>query len=201
MWTDAVLAFLAWCGTAGAWLFVLVFLADGATRPGYDQVRQPVSALALGPRGRVQTANFLVCGLLIIAGAFALAPLLLTAAVGVFGLALVASGLFPMDPMRGYPPGTPEGDLPEPSRSHVLHDRAGAVVFMSLPVAALVAALTSDDPLWGWYSAVTCAATAVGAGAFGHAWEKDSPRAGLLQRATIVAGWAWLGLAFAGSGI
>lgn len=52
-------------GVAGTALFVVIFLADGATRPGYDPIRHPVSALALGARGWLQTTNFLLSGLLI----------------------------------------------------------------------------------------------------------------------------------------
>lgn len=62
--TDALL----WAGAGGAVAFVIVFLIDGATRSGYSVRRHPVSALALGPRGWLQTTNFLVCGALVTAG-------------------------------------------------------------------------------------------------------------------------------------
>ncbi|WP_026402526.1 DUF998 domain-containing protein [Actinomadura rifamycini] len=192
---------LLWAGAAGAWGFVAVFLLDGWTRPGYRPVRHPVSALALGPRGWVQTANFAVCGALITAGGVAVAgPLdsaVLAGAIAVFGASLVASGVFPMDAMRGYPPGAPDGTPAETSLRHRLHDHAGAVVFGSLPVAAAVAAFAVPDPAWRWYSGVTAVLFTAGFGAFGHAWETDSARAGLVQRATIIVGWLWLGLLFA----
>lgn len=188
---------LLWVGTAGAWLFVIVLLLDGWTRPGYRPVRQPVSALALGTRGWVQTANFLVCGVAITAGAVGLGfigdSILLAIALGVFGLSLVASGVFPMDPMRGYPPGTPEGDPVKTTRHHRLHDVAGMVVFTSLPVAALIATLSLDDVLWRVCSGIVAAGLTAGFLAFGQAWEDDAPRAGLIQRATIIPGWVWLG--------
>jgi hypothetical protein len=38
------------CGMIGAPLFILVFLAEGATRAGYDPLRHPVSSLALEGR-------------------------------------------------------------------------------------------------------------------------------------------------------
>lgn len=185
-------------GVAGAVLFVVTFLIDGATRQGYQPVRHPVSALARGPRGWVQTANFVVSGLLITASgpgiALASDSTWLAVAVIVFGLALVASGLFPMDAMRGYPPGTPDTTPTTTSTSHKLHDWAGVAVFVSLPAAALIAALTIDDtPV-----AVASAVTAVGLVAlffqFGAAWEADSPRAGLIQRLKIICGWTWLAL-------
>ena len=190
---------LLWTGALGSWLFVVTFLIDGATRPGYSPVRHPVSALALGPRGGIQTANFVVCGLAITTGALALAPtyVLLGVAVGVFGLALVASGVFRMDPMRGYPPGTPDGTPETTTRRHDLHDHAGAVVFLALPVAAAIAAFTLADTGWRWHSGVTAALLLAGFGAFGTAWENDDPRAGLVQRVVIGVGWLWLGLVFA----
>ncbi|WP_262403428.1 DUF998 domain-containing protein [Actinomadura sp. CNU-125] len=128
-----------WTGAAGTWGFVATFLLDGWTRPGYRPVRHPVSALALGPRGWLQTANFVVCGAAIAVGAVAVGDALdgavLAGAIAVFGASLVASGVFPMDAMRGYPPGTPDGTPDDTSVRHRLHDWAGAVVFGSLPVA------------------------------------------------------------------
>lgn len=192
---------LLWAGAAGAWLFNVVFLVDGLTRPGYHPVRQPVSALALGSRGWLQTTNFVVCGLLITAGAAALpwafGSVTLTVAVGVLGLALVASGAFRMDPMRGYPPGTPDESPQEFSRAHQLHDWAGMVVFLLLPGAVIVAAFVLGEPAWKWGSGIVGTAVAVGSGAFGQLWEQDSPYAGLVQRATIVLSLTWLGLLFA----
>ena len=49
---------LLYCGLAAGPVFVTAFLAEGATRDGYRPSRHPVSSLALGPRGRIQTANF-----------------------------------------------------------------------------------------------------------------------------------------------
>jgi len=164
-------------------------------------MRQPVSALALGPRGWVQTTNFLLCGAAIATGAVAvgaaLGNTLLAVAIGVFGLALIASGVFPMDPMRGYPPGTPDGTPAGTSRPHRLHDAAGIVVFGSLPVAAAIAALALHDPVWRWWSGLTAIAMTAGFIIFGQAWEEDAPRAGLVQRAVIIPGWSWLGALFA----
>lgn len=185
-------------GTAGTALFVLTFLLDDATRPGYDPIRHPVSALALGPRGWLQMTNFIISGLLIGASApgiyQATQSAWLAVLVAVFGLALVASGVFPMDPMRGYPPGTPEGTPSTTSMRHTLHDWAGMLVFTSLPAAAIVAALSIDDVAWVAYSGATATVFVVLFVRFGSAWEADSPRTGLVQRLTIVPGWTWLGL-------
>ncbi|WP_097231107.1 DUF998 domain-containing protein [Streptomyces zhaozhouensis] len=192
---------LLWGGALAAWLFIVTFVLDGWTRPGYRPVRHPVSALALGSRGWLQTGNFVVCGLMITGASVALAGELdsvaLAVVVGVFGIGVIASGVFPMDAMRGYPPGTPDETPAETSSRHKLHDWAGVLVFGLVPVAAVVAAFVLPGTGWKWYSALTAAATVVGFVAFGQTFEQDHPRAGLVQRATIVVGWTWLGAVFA----
>src|SRR4051794_21435385 len=60
------------CGAVAGPLFVVVFLAEGATRAGYDPLRHPVSSLALGDGGWMQTVNFLVAGSLSLAFAVGL---------------------------------------------------------------------------------------------------------------------------------
>ncbi|WP_235736838.1 DUF998 domain-containing protein [Nocardioides alcanivorans] len=187
-------------GAGGALLFVLIFLVDGLTRSGYSPLRHPVSALALSRRGWIQTLNFVLCGGAIAAGGAAVAvsgrSWLLGAILAIFGIALVASGLFRMDPMRGYPPGTADGDPVDLSTKHQLHDHAGAVVFLSLPAAAAVAAFVMPGLAWTALSAIVAAALVFAFDAFGKAWERDAPRTGLIQRAFIVPGWLWVAAVF-----
>ncbi|MEE2059742.1 DUF998 domain-containing protein [Rhodococcus artemisiae] len=187
-------------GSIALVVFVVVFLVDGWTRPGYHPVRQPVSALALGRRGWIQTTNFIVCGAAVTVGAVGVAATfgsgLLGVAIGVFGVSLMISGLFPMDAMRGYPPGTPDRTPTEYTRRHKIHDHAGAVVFTSLPAAAIVAVLTVPGAGWSWFSGLTAVALTIGFVVFGQAWEDDSRFAGLVQRMVITAGWVWLALLF-----
>lgn len=194
------------CGALGAMLFIAVFLVDGATRSGYSPARLPVSALSLGPRGWIQIANFVGTGILMVVFAWGLrlalhpgrgatwGPLLLA----VFGAGLVLSGMFVMDPMRGYPPGTPAGVPARLSWHHNLHDIAGLVVFVALPAAALVLARRfRSAPVrrrWADYSAATAIAMVALFVAFSVAWEIDSAVAGLFQRALIVVGWVWIAL-------
>lgn len=193
------------CGVIGAVLFVTVFLLDGATRPGYRPTDHPVSALSLGARGWLQTANFVVTGLLMVAAAVGVrmvwqtgrGALLVPVLLGVFGVALLLSGVFRMDPMRGYPPGAPHGTPEDLSRAHRWHDNAGLLVFTSLPAACFASAWRfADEPAAGWaiYSAVAGAIFVVLFFRFGVAWERASPGAGLLQRLTIVVGWSWVAL-------
>lgn len=60
------------CGALGGPLFVVAFIIEGATRADYDPLRHPVSSLALGDSGWMQTTNFFVMGLLMLAYAVGL---------------------------------------------------------------------------------------------------------------------------------
>ncbi len=182
-------------GAVGAAVFLLVSTLEGLARPGYSLVRHPVSALALGSRGWVQTVSFLVCGALVALGGAGLwaTSWLLAVGVVVLGIGLVASGVYPMDPGRGYPPGTPDGDPPSFSRRHQRHDQAGAVVFLLLPVLPLLAAATPELPTaLRWVSGVLAVVIGIGVAAFVRAWEAGSPRAGITQRLTLTGALGWL---------
>ena len=194
------------CGAIGAIGFVVVFLVDGATRPGYDPAYHPVSALSLGERGWLQIGNFVVTGALMVAFAVGLrrhlapgpaavmGPLL----IAIFGLSLVASGVFAMDPMRGYPPGTPPGDPSAFSWQHVVHDNAGAVVFVCVPLACFVLARRfarrPARPWWALYSVATGLVGIALLVLFGMLGEAVHPRTGLVQRFMIFVDWTWFGL-------
>lgn len=193
--TDVLLV----CGAVGAVSFVVVFVIDGATRAGYRPTEHAVSALSLGPRGWVQRWNFIVSGAALTAGSIGVALALDGVAgvvtgvlLAVFGLALVASGVWTMDPMRGYPPGSPD-DPPTYSRAHRRHDQAGAVVFYVPPLACLSAAwaLAEHALPFAVVSGVAAIALGVASYRFGVAWERGSRRSGLVQRLYIVPGWAW----------
>jgi hypothetical protein len=186
------------CGVTASVLFVVTFLVDGATRAGYRPTYHPVSALALGSRGWMQTLNFLITGSLMVAAAIGLVRVTDSTIgpvfVALFGVSLMASGIFPMDAMRGYPPGTDPGTPSVTSRAHKLHDVFGFVVFSSLPAAAIAFAVSLTDFGWKVYSAVTAIAVIGLFVTFGAAWERDSPKTGLFQRLAITVGWTWIAL-------
>ncbi|MBO0823160.1 MAG: DUF998 domain-containing protein [Actinobacteria bacterium] len=194
------------CGVWAGPVFTATFLAEGAVRDGYRPLRHPVSSLALGTRGWIQTVNFAVTGVLTLAGAAGLrltgdrtagssaGPVLVAAA----GAGLIGSAAFRTDPVGGYPLGTP--DMPAKfSRAGTAHNLAAVPVFFGLPAAAAG---------YGWRNwragqapgfAIYCATTAVimpvtmvlaGAG-FGQS-SRLGGYGGLFQRASILAGFAWL---------
>ena len=192
------------CGAAAGPLFVATFLVEGAARVDYDPRRHPVSSLALGPRGTVQVANFLVAGALYTGYAVGLArvrsgsqgrlgPIL----VGAAGAGLVGAGVFRTDPVSGYPPGTPDRPTGY-TRLGRLHDVVSVPTFLGIPAASFVYArafVHDGRPAWALYSAAsggTMLATVVAASAgFGQA-RKFVGVAGLFQRISVTAGFGWL---------
>lgn len=153
------------CGVIGGPLFVGAFLVEGATRSGYDPLRHPVSSLALGDYGWMQTANFIVAGLLTLAFAVGVrrvfrppegptwGPLL----VGVWAVGLLGAGIFVTDPVSGYPSGTPDR-LSGHSWHGVLHDAFSLAAFAALAAACFVFGrcfAACGERGWAIYSVVT----------------------------------------------
>lgn len=188
-------------------LFVGAFLLEGAIRADYDPLRHPVSSLALGDSGWTQTANFLVAGLLTLAFAVGLrhmlhpgkgstwGPLL----VGIWALGLIGAGIFPTDPVSGYPPRVPDR-LSGYSWHGALHDSFSLPAFLALTAACFVFGgrfSARGERGWAAYSAVTGVAFVVAfvlsSAGFGQA-DSLVGLAGLFQRAAVAAGFGWLAL-------
>lgn len=197
-------------GVVGPPLFVGVFLIEGVTRPGYSVWRNYVSQLALSEQGWEQIANFIVCGLLCTGFAVGLRRLWPTGRasvwgpvlIGLFGLGLVVAGVFVTDPGLGYPPGAPLKGQPETLHGWV-HGLNALVVFPALTIACFILARRfAVDPNsrgWATYSRITGAliillfVVGTASGALDENGVFSSPT-GLIQRAQIIIGWAWLSL-------
>ncbi|MEW6635256.1 MAG: DUF998 domain-containing protein [Actinomycetota bacterium] len=198
------------CGVVGPPLFVITFLADGATRPGYDPWRHWVSHLGLGERGWLGVANLILFGLLMLGFSAGLRGVLGSGRgsvwgprlVAALGLGLVLAGAFPIDPGLGYPPGTTrEGRVTLHGQAH---DLAGALVFGSMTAVCFVLARRfAGDPRWhgwAWPSAVagvvvaasfaTCGVLA----ALDFAGVLPGAPSGLFESVSLVAGGAWISL-------
>jgi len=132
------------CGAAAAPLWAVVSLAQAATRTGFDLTRHPLSALSNGDLGWLQITNFVVAGLLTVLGAAGLAQVLpstwASRLVRINGLGMVAAGLLVMDPMGGFPVGTPTGTPESMSWHSIGHMVAGTVAFAALIAACYVLA-------------------------------------------------------------
>jgi hypothetical protein len=187
-------------------LFVSVFVIEGARRPDYDPLRHSVSSLSLGRRGWVQVANFAATGMLYVAGAAGLGRSpdedgcgrLGSVALGAAGLGLLGSAVFQTDPVNGYPPGTPDAPC-NPTATGAMHNVAALPIFLGVPAVALACSWRFRQARkrgWALYSASTGVAMLTGMGLFGAGFRQTSPqladRAGLVQRATIATGFAWL---------
>jgi hypothetical protein len=192
-------------GAVAGPLFVGTATAQGAVRRNYDPQRHPVSSLALGPGGRLQAANFVVTGSLYCGLVLGLArvqpPVGLTRSgrvlLGAAALGLVGAGLFPTDPVSGYPAGT--ADTPaERTRAGALHDAVSIPTFLAIPAAALIQARAvsiAGQPGW---AAASAGSGLLMLGSFAAATVGFSQhpalvnRAGLMQRVSVTAGFGWL---------
>lgn len=202
---DPLTRALLLCGAAAGPFFTLVYLVLGATRVDYDPLRHPVSSLAIGPDGWTQSGNFFVTGALTLAFAIGLWRLLrrpggstwMPILIAIMGLGLIGAGAFVTDPMNGYPPGTVllSMDYTFPGR---MHRTLSALVFVALPAACFVLARyfgRTDRRGWATYSTATGFAfialfviTSLGFGQIGGL----PAVAGLLQRLTLIVGFAWM---------
>jgi Protein of unknown function (DUF998) len=192
-------------GAIGGPLFIAVFTVEGARREGYDALREPVSALALGERGWVQRTNFLATGMLMLACSCGLGRLPAdhpaasrwgARLVGLYAIGLVGAGVFVTDPVE-Y--GAPEPGAPlEPSQRGMLHGLFSLQVFATLGMAGLTYALRftrTRKPAWAVMSALAGVLVPGGLVVFGQALSRDGGLrhvAGLIQRLTICAGWSWI---------
>lgn len=146
---DKLTKWLLMAGIAGGLLVMVVSFTLAFTEPGFDITKHANSQLVLGQRGWLQTLNFILFGVLLIAFAVGIrrtlrgkpgslwAPIL----VGIYGLfAAIIVGFNPTDPMFGFPPGSP---LEYPgyesvSLSAKIHGIAGVIGFSAMTIACFV---------------------------------------------------------------
>lgn len=129
-------------------VFYLSSFIQATGREGFDIRVHPLSQLATGALGWVQTLTFVVAGLGGIALAIAyrrvrpdgvgrrLVPILVSA----FGAAFLIAGLFPMDPQNGFPEGAPDGVVAMSWHS-IVHTSAAALSFLALAAACITLAV------------------------------------------------------------
>src|SRR5579859_1064461 len=147
-------------------LFIGASYAQVLTRAGFDLKRHAISMLTLGDQGWIQSANFEITGLLVLACALGMRRVLRSGRgsiwgprlYGAYGLGLMVAGLFTPDPAIGFPPGAPT-EMPADMSPHaLLHTLGFMVSFASLIVACFVFARRFNGLGWrGWavYSATT----------------------------------------------
>ncbi len=195
-------------GVAAGPLYVVLGVLQALLRPGYDWTRHDLSLLSNGPLGWIQIVNFVLTGLLVIAGAVGMrramrgsrggtwAPLL----IGLYGLGIVAAGIFIADPMNGFPPGTPAGPPINPTGHGFLHILSGAIGFLALIAACFVFArrfAALGQRTWVAFSIVT--GVLFFAAFFGVAMGSQAGGATLIFvtvafTIAVLLAWTWLSL-------
>jgi uncharacterized membrane protein len=188
-----------WAGVIGPVLFVFVFSFDGFLKPDY--LSQPISYLEVGSYGWIQSANFIVLGLLLIL--FALGffqrmnplikqlPLLIsTVLLLLVGLAFANDGVF-----------IPAAPSESQNAVHsVLHAIGFEVIFSLLPIACLIIGWQlRKTAVWrgySWYSIITGIITVIPAlfvlfSSFAPSGTQSSSFVGLINRIFVVEALAW----------
>lgn len=153
------------CGAIAGPLYIILGIFQMLIRPGYDPTRHDLSLMSNGDLGWIQIGNFLLSGLLTIAGAVGMrralqggrgatwGPIL----IGVYGLGLIGAGIFVADPILGFPPGTPE-NAHTMSGHGLLHFITGGIGFLAFIAACFVLASwfsSLGQKGWATYSRIT----------------------------------------------
>jgi uncharacterized protein DUF998 len=153
------------CGIVAGPLYVILGLFQMAIRPGFDITQHSLSLMSNGNLGWIQILNFLVTGLLLVAGAAGVKQVLHSGPgskwaprmLGLYGLGLVGASIFTADPALGFPPGTPLENNPI-SWHGMLHFIVGAIGFMGFIAACFIFTRRFrflQQPGWAWYSLIT----------------------------------------------
>lgn len=189
-------------GVIGPLLFLVVLLLEGNLRPGYNPRRFFGSELALGKRGWVQIANFILSGLLIFASVFGIAQVLPGSLwgslfLGLFGLCLIVAGAFVTDPVFYFPPELKDKG---PTTHGKIHGANFPLSFGSLIVTTFIFSgffFSTGNLMWALYSLfsglgfIVFTGMMLGAGVRAlHG--KVEASVGMWQRAAIATGWIWI---------
>ncbi len=95
-------------GTTGIVLFPIIYLIEGATRPGYTAWGETISALSNGPDGWIQRLDFALCGVSVLWSAFVFRKILAGGVCATWypiiraleGVGLVAIAIVTQDPLH-----------------------------------------------------------------------------------------------------
>ncbi len=193
-------ALLRWGVLAGP-LYVVAGLAQALMRDGFDLRHHALSLLTNGSLGWIQVANFVLSGVMVIAAAVGMrrvlragpggrwAPVL----TGLYGMGLVAAGIFRPDPALGFPPGTPPGPPANISLHGTLHFVSGAVGFLALILACFVMARAFSRMGRSWWARYSVATGVLFfAGFAGIASGSGKPWLNVAFGLAVVLAWAWL---------
>jgi hypothetical membrane protein len=179
--------------------YLAVSLMQAFLRDGFDFARHALSHLANGPGGWIQTANFVLSGLMVIAAAVGFARVLGPKAravswfLGGFGASMIVAAVFPADPVDGFPAGTPEGFPTSISTTGMIHFVAGTLGFTSLAISCLLAARAMSHRQSSALARLSAfSGLAVLLGFFGGAAFSGGSAGIVGIWFSVLVGWAWL---------
>lgn len=180
-------------------LYLIVGLAQAFLRDGFDFSKHALSHLANGPGGWVQTANFVVCGAMVIAAAVGYrraagrTARIAAAFLGAFGASMLVAAACPADPVYGFPPGTTMTDPTSISTRGLVHFIAGALGFTSFGISALLSARVMSRARQSGLSRISLlAGLAILIGFFGGGAFSSSAGGIAGIWFSVVVGWCWL---------
>lgn len=183
------------CGVASGPIFLLILVVQILIRPDFHFARSEPSLLSIGPWGWIQIANFVIGGLLVIAGGLGVrrvlrgskgrfwGPFLLE----VFGVGQVGVGAFVADPVRSATSMTLHGTM---------HLICGGVGFGSLMAACFVFARMFNSlghKPWVIFSATTGLLFLAAFFSAANARE-GATNIQLFLNLIFVLAWAWISL-------
>lgn len=153
-------------GAVSTPLFFTVAIIQAFMRTGFDIRRHAISNLTLGDLGWIQSADFIVTGCLAVLAAIGVRSLLRGGKggawgpflIGIYGIGMIAAGLFRPDPGLSFPPGAPEGMPTTMSSSAAIHSLAFFTAFICLIAACFVFArrfAALGDRSWKTYCIAT----------------------------------------------
>jgi hypothetical protein len=179
-------------------IYLAVGVGQALIRDGFDFARHPLSVLANGPGGWIQTANFIITGLMVIGAAAGhrrvLGPTSRTASwlLSAFGAGMIVAAVFPADPVDGFPVGTPIGPPTSITTTGLVHFAAGGLGFIALGVSCFFAARAMSRRNERSLSRLSILSGLIVLLGFfgGMALPISSPVAGIWI--AVVVGWAWL---------
>lgn len=180
--------------------YLAVGLAQASMRDGFVFSKHPLSVLANGPGGWIQTVNFALSGLMVLAAAVGFRRVLGPTSratswfLGAFGASMLVAAVFRADPVDGFPVGTPVGPPTSITTSGFVHFIAGGLGFISLGVSCLLAARAMsrrNERSFARLSLVSGLVVLVGF-LGGIVIPNSSPVLGIWI--AVVVGWAWLAL-------
>jgi hypothetical protein len=186
-------------GVAVGPFYLAVGLIQAFVRDGFSFARHPLSVLANGTGGWIQTANFVLSGLMVIAAAVGFwrmpAPRLRAASwfLGAYGAFVFAGAIFRADPMDGFPAGTPLGPPTTMTTMGLLHFVVGTLAFVCFAISGLCAVCPLSRRNEKFLARLSLfSGLSILVGFFGGFFIPglSSPTAGIWF--AVVVGWVWL---------